>query len=379
MMLMLGNKKMKNKKNKQHYSIPIFAGLIVSLVLVVSVIGLRLANAQSLQQQIDALKQENSNNQNNVNKLREVATSYKDAIAQLEDNIKDKEYEIQASSEKQTKIEADIKQANAELDKQKELLSQNIRSMYIEGDISTIEMLASSQNLSDFIDKQQYRESIKNKISDTLKKIDELKVQLENQKKLVEAEIKTQTARRAELASNRQEKARLLALNQAEQEDYNEDTKKNQAKIAELQAAQAEIERRMMAAAKSGNYVSYGSVKRGDMLGTVGNTGFSFGAHLHLEARYPSGAVFDPAPLISSGQWLRPVAGGYVSQAFGELNSWYSRGYHPGIDFAGVTDRPVLAVADGEIISRGWLGAYGNAVMIKHSDGIVSVYGHMNR
>lgn len=377
-------KKHKNMKQKNRVTIIrhriIQATSLFCLIVLASsgFITIKNVHAQSLQDQIEDLRQENQQNLSNVEKLRDVATSYEDAINTLEHDIEETERAISVSQTRQAELEKKIEQAKAELEKQKGLLSDNIRAMYIEGDITTLEMLASSNDLSEFVDKQQYRESIKNQISTTVERVNALQKELAEQKKQVEVELATQTDSRARLAQSRREQSRLLALNESEQASFNRQTEKNKEKIKELEEAQAALQRRL----SSGNFVSQGPVKRGDVLGTVGNTGVSFGKHLHLEARYPSGDVFNPAPLINSGQWLRPVEGGYVSQAFGERSSIYYRGYHPGIDYAGVPDRPIRAVADGEIVSRGWVTfgttAYGYAVVIRHADGIFSVYGHMN-
>ncbi len=45
---------------------------------------------------------------------------------------------------------------------------------------------------------------------------------------------------------------------------------------------------------------SVGSVATGDVVGSVGNTGFSSGAHLHLEVRH--GGVVNPSPYIKANQ-----------------------------------------------------------------------------
>lgn len=46
------------------------------------------------------------------------------------------------------------------------------------------------------------------------------------------------------------------------------------------------------------------TVTRGQHVGWVGNTGNSYGAHLHVELRYPNGADMDPRPYIHDGALL---------------------------------------------------------------------------
>jgi murein DD-endopeptidase MepM/ murein hydrolase activator NlpD len=52
---------------------------------------------------------------------------------------------------------------------------------------------------------------------------------------------------------------------------------------------------------------------------------------------------------------------------------------HKGIDFAAPTGTPIKAAGAGKIVSRGRNGGYGNAVVVAHSGGITTLYGHMSR
>src|SRR5699024_2776158 len=64
----------------------------------------------------------------------------------------------------------------------------------------------------------------------------------------------------------------------------------------------------------------------------------------------------------------------------GRLSSTYGSRWgttHNGIDIANPIGTPIYAVMDGEVISSGPAQGYGNWIRIRHYDGSVSVYGHM--
>ena len=71
-------------------------------------------------------------------------------------------------------------------------------------------------------------------------------------------------------------------------------------------------------------------------------------------------------------QVVKPAEGAYTS-GFGMR--WGAM--HNGIDIANANGTPILAVEDGTVIDAGPAQGYGNWVRIRHEDGAVSVYGHM--
>ncbi|MCW5253410.1 MULTISPECIES: M23 family metallopeptidase [unclassified Streptomyces] len=75
--------------------------------------------------------------------------------------------------------------------------------------------------------------------------------------------------------------------------------------------------------------------------------------------------------------FVSPVAGSYVSTAYGSTSSLWSSGTHTGIDFHAGNGASVRSVGVGTVVQAGWGGAYGNQVVIRMHDGTYTQYGHL--
>ncbi len=80
------------------------------------------------------------------------------------------------------------------------------------------------------------------------------------------------------------------------------------------------------------------------------------------------------------GRFILPVIG-RISSHFGKRRNPVTgkKGFHYGIDIANVTGAPIRAAESGRVIFRGRKGGYGKLVIIKHSNGYSTRYGHMSR
>lgn len=229
--------KQKSKTRRILSNLPARIG-VIAIVIVLAASFLIPNVKASIQDQINQLQQENANNRSIVADLRNQATSYQDAINQLQAAINALQAQIDANTAEQTRLQNEIVKAEEELVKQKKVLGESIRTMYVQGQISTLEMLASSNGLNDFVDKQVYQGSVQDKIRDTLTKITALKNQLSEQKNQIERLLTEQNAKQAEQTSARSEQNALLSYNLSQQADYNQKTKDNQSKIDALIAQQ---------------------------------------------------------------------------------------------------------------------------------------------
>ncbi|WP_257347682.1 peptidoglycan DD-metalloendopeptidase family protein [Pseudalkalibacillus decolorationis] len=79
-------------------------------------------------------------------------------------------------------------------------------------------------------------------------------------------------------------------------------------------------------------------------------------------------------PSHGTGSFHRPVAGGHISSKMGMR--WGSM--HKGIDFAGPSNRSILAADNGTVVSAGFNdGGYGNKIVIDHNNGFKTIYAHL--
>jgi murein DD-endopeptidase MepM/ murein hydrolase activator NlpD len=82
---------------------------------------------------------------------------------------------------------------------------------------------------------------------------------------------------------------------------------------------------------------------------------------------------------------LRNIPVGYPYDGEVSSNYGYRRNpfggftgeFHPGIDIKGQYGDPIYATADGVVNRCDWYGGYGNAVLINHSHGYQTLFGHM--
>jgi len=232
------NKNMSDKKAK----LPTISKQTLTFAMIMVVVGtasgVPIAKAATLQQQIDALSAENAQKQKQNQVLKVEAADLQETINGLQVQINAMQAQIDSNTAKSQDLEKQIVEAQAELEKQRKLLGDSIKAMYLEGDISTIEMLATSKDLSDYFDKQQYRDVVKTKIKTTLEKVTALKAQLKEQQEELARLIEEQKTLQSQLQAQRSEQNRLLNLNESQRSALNSEIKANFSRISDLKRQQ---------------------------------------------------------------------------------------------------------------------------------------------
>ena len=200
-----------------------------------------IAGAESAQDKINRLNKEIQQYQDAANSKHEEANTLKGAIAEIDSEIAVAQKALDLTSSQIADNNDQIDKANQELDRQKSILKDNLKIIYKQGEVSPIEIIASSKNLSDFVSQQEYYSAIKDKIDQNLKKIDELKKELDSKKSQLTGLSTQQKATYDKIAAQRAEQSSLLARTQGDEANYRKIASEDNAKIGELRRQQAAI------------------------------------------------------------------------------------------------------------------------------------------
>ena len=227
---------------------PVSKGLVTKSSLVAAAVVMAFATPITLGQQvladrydeqISALRAEVSGYQAKAADLRQQAGTLAAALEILTAEKNTIQRQVDLSQAKYDKLVHDIAETEKDIADNKDALGQIIADMYADGSITPLEMLASSKNIGDYVDQQEYRSSIQSNLSATIKEINTLKKKLEEQKKEVERVLADQKSQRDQLAAKEAEQAKLLADTRGEEAAYQQLSAQRNAQISQLQAQQA--------------------------------------------------------------------------------------------------------------------------------------------
>jgi peptidoglycan hydrolase CwlO-like protein len=239
-------------KKRIHLTGSWLAVITICSVLVLTTL-INTVRADQFDQQIQALRDQNSTNQAASNQLGAQAASYQDAVNKLQAQISALQAAIDANQQKSDELKVQIAQAQADLEQQKKVLGEDIKAMYLEGQTSTLEILASSKDLSDFVDKQQARNAVSDKVKTTMDKITALQDQLKKQQNELDGLIKDEQNQNAQLSSAQAQQSQLLAYTEGQKSAYDQQIQSNNSQIASLRAAQLAANRSLGGSAIAGD------------------------------------------------------------------------------------------------------------------------------
>ena len=270
-----------------------------------------------------------------VQKLNTNIETYQSQIEELDTKINDTQQELNQNREKLEDLEKSYNENY-------ELLGQRIVALYEAGDTSYLDVLLQSNSIVEFISNYFLITQLAEYDSNLLDKIESEKNTVELTKKVLEEKEESMK----QLKVKKQQTALVLENTKTMQEVYmaqlTDEEKKVQQEIEKYSNEQRQVEAQIQAALQTSTRYSY---------------------------------------QYTGGQFIWPIAkeGTHVTSPFGNREHPIQGvvKLHSGLDIGGAGyGAPVVAAADGVVTYAGWMSGYGNCVMIKHSDSLVTLYGH---
>ena len=271
-------------------------------------------------------------------------------VQEIEDKVLAYESDVQTLGTQMENLQTSIDDATQKLaiasqsyTEKSDMLAKRLVAMYESGNISYLDVLLNSNNITDFISRYYVLEEIAEYDSILIKQVEEEKKSIETTKQKLENEQAEIKIVKAKLEQTSLVLNNMKTLQQSYVDDLTEAEKILQQQITDYKKEQAEIEEKILAANSVDINIQYTG---GEMLWPVAISG----------------------TVITSTYGMRehPIQG-VVKE-------------HTGIDIGNAPmGSPVVAAADGIVTYAGWLGGYGNCVMINHGDGVVTLYGHGNK
>lgn len=308
-------------------------------------------------EQKDQVSQEKSDVQKQVDELNSQISEYESQIGELDYKINDLNTQI-ADAENQ------INEKQENYDKQQELLEKRLVATYEAGETSFLDVLLSSESLTDLISNYYLISEIAEadiglmeKIENEKKEIEEAKTTLENNKKELDSSKAEKESKSVQLQTAKTEKSQYVSqLSQEEQDlqqEIDELTKDNQQILNDIKVAQEKYKKQLE-----------------ELANKKPSTGGSSSSGSNSSGSSGGGATSGTS---NAGGFIRPVNGGTVT-----CNGRYSSGkFHGAIDYGVSSGTPVYAAADGVVLTtKSITTSYGTYVVIQHANGLQTWYAH---
>jgi len=316
--------------------------LLMATVMAVSVAG--TAWADDLEDQLEDLQQKAAKQQEITNEAQQRVDSLSEQLRLLQADVDEATEAYNDVAGKLSQVQADIdentvllEETERDLKKRNVKLSKRIRDIYINGQISYVDVLFGAKDFSDFLTRMDILKRIIKHDYDLIMQVKadrdvvmDTKAKLEKDKADVEVLVADAEKKQNVMLAKKQEQQALL-----DKAEYDKEV--SEQAYEEIMAASKEITN---------------MIRRSQMGGGAATvTG--------------SGAMIWPlnGPITSEFGWrTHPIFG--------------TQRYHSGLDIGGDYGLPIAAAASGTVIHSGWISGYGYTVILDHGGGITTLYGH---
>jgi len=236
---------MKIKLKKIDYKLFISRLIISLLILTISICGpLQMVSnvaADQYDDKIVTLQKDIAQYEAEGTRLNAEAATLQSALAQISNQKAAIQAQVDISQTKYDQLIVEIADTEKKIKDNQDALGVTIANLYVDDNITPVEILFGSKNISDYMDKQEYRNSIRDELTAKISEIKVLKVSLDAQKVEVEKVLAQQKSQRDELTAKENEQQNILNKTKGDEAVYQQLINNSRDLIAEAKAVQAAI------------------------------------------------------------------------------------------------------------------------------------------
>lgn len=215
----------------------VITGCVLAVLTATSVV--MPVAADTFDDQIKALQSQIADYQSQESQLKSQENTLQNELASLDAQQRATQAQIQQKQVELQQLQAEIDNDEQRITNIKQALSDNLKSIYIEGNVTPLELVASSKGLGDYIDKQVARDGLQRTIQQSLTSVRKLEADLKVQQAAAQKNLADQQAMSANLATQQSAKAQLIAATQGQEAAYQTLVAQNNNQITSLRAQQA--------------------------------------------------------------------------------------------------------------------------------------------
>ena len=293
---------------------------------------------QDLQDQIQQSNEELEEVQSQLSENLQQIEKLDERIRESENQIEELDEQVKSLQEEIASIQSQLDVAEANYEKQKDIMEKRLVAIYEAGDTKYLDVLLKSSNISEFLSNYYLITEIASVDKDLLDEVESEKKEIE----LAKQKLEKNQQSLATALQTQTKTATVLQNTKALRENYisrlSDEEKAKQAQIDEMTQQYEAVNNQILELAKQG-----------------------------LDTAYIGGVLAWPVPgytKITSNYGMRvhPITGQYK--------------LHTGVDISAPIGANFVAANDGIVTKAEYNTAYGNMVMIDHGGGISTLYAH---
>ncbi len=306
----------------------------------------------------DDLEDQLQDIQGQIDESRNEQASWQEVIEEVSIKLKAIQADLDAANARLTAIQkeqadtnrkiqetvAAIQEAQNRLQQRQQILNKRVRSIYIHGQLSYLEVILGSKSFSDFANRLELLRRVIHSDYDLILDIQNQKAQIEAKKTQLEAD----KAHLDVLAAEAQKEQDAIAAKKAEQQRVLERARANK-------SAAEQLEKDLIDRSKQVQSLIQERLRQRETASSGSDESYTQGSGV---MSWPcNGVITSPY-----GYRVHPIFGTTI--------------YHSGMDIGVDYGTPIHAADSGTVIYSGWISGYGNAVIIDHGGGVQTLYGH---